>query len=228
MLLHPDAAELLFLAHLRTHQYGRYEVKRWTDPRPTDPRKADGQLWCALVVTQQGVDDAVDLATQRGVRLIAAPMLCFTAQNLAAMAGPSPKIQRFAGHHRHGAGCKAEVMSIPTNHGQGITSRWWEYPDEEDALIAALRWEPETEGEPFAWTRSNDGRRRINGDPSLESSGWGPSTADEYRSWIMSNPSVADGRQDEPRRSRRLVGGQGARLVSDGTSWSSIGTVTDV
>lgn len=52
-------------------------------------------------------------------------------------------------------------------------TRAWTFIDTKDAILAALRWDPESEAEPYGWTRALDGtgRFRPNGDPLREMSG---------------------------------------------------------
>lgn len=98
----------------------------------------------------------VELATGKGQgALIAAHYLTCRGAQKDSMLGMD--------HGPHNEGCKFIYNGMDAQ-------RAWYFLDVRDAILAALRWDPDTEAEPFGWTRALDGTNRIRpkGDPLLE------------------------------------------------------------
>lgn len=111
--------------------------------------------WGEGVGGSAGQRYAVEVATNAhdvvAAKVRTRPMVCYTAQREALQGND----------HTH------NDLTCDWGEAPDIT-RWWGYVSLEQAILAALRWEADTEAEPFGWTRAYDGRIRPNGDPARE------------------------------------------------------------
>lgn len=147
-------------------------VKRFEDPRPVRPADSAGQLWVVIVsmrpVTQTSLDSAIPgahrvLAT--GEQSVAPtfinvkPVQCETWSR-EAMAGTGRQ-------HRHSPSCQVSPLTMYAPTSGWWTKREFDFADPVDGLLAAMRWDPETEPEPFGWIKQGD-RLRPGADPMAE------------------------------------------------------------
>lgn len=103
---------------------------------------------------QNAVDVEIAMGSVTGAVVSCKPMKCVTFEK-DAMVGIE--------HRNHDDGCRWVL------NGMGPVRAWY-FLDVRDAILAAMRWDPDDEAEPFGWTRALDGTGRIrpNGDPMRE------------------------------------------------------------
>jgi hypothetical protein len=147
-------------------------VKRFEDPRPKHARESAGQLWTVNVglrpVSQTDMESVIPGAHRvlsTGAKSVAPtyisvkPVQCETWSR-EAMAGTGRQ-------HRHSPSCQVTPIQSYAPSAGWWTKREFDFADPIDGLLAAMRWDPETEPEPHGWIREGH-RIRPEGDPMSE------------------------------------------------------------
>lgn len=135
-------------------------IQSYLDKFPASPSGTSSQrikryTWGEGVDGSAGQRYAVEVVTNphdvSAARIQTKPMVCYTAQREALQGND---------HTHNDTTCDwGEAPEV---------TRWWGYLSLQQAILAALRWEADSEAEPFGWTRAYDGRIRPNGDPARE------------------------------------------------------------